>query len=144
MRLMLIVAAMACSAGLAACKTANMPERLGLDGDGLRCDLPRVGDRVLVEIRYANDGTPSAVPGECTVAPETRITWQSTADSTTPFERRFPDGSPAGRGERTQVRSSIDDEDQKIVLVAGDQDGRYKYEIVANGIVVDPAIIIER
>ncbi|MDQ3287364.1 MAG: hypothetical protein M3Q42_03715 [Pseudomonadota bacterium] len=140
----LIVAAVACSAGLAACETGNPLERLGLNRDGLRCDLPNAGDRVHIEIRYAKDGRPSAVPDVCTVEPKTTITWRSTADSKTPFELRFPDGGPAGVSERTEVRSSNVDENQKLVLVAGDEEGRYKYDIVANGIVVDPAIIIER
>lgn len=97
-----------------------------------------------IEIRYANDGTPSAVPDECRVPPKARITWRTTGDNAKPFELRFPDGSPAGPDERSRVHSVSDEMRQKVVLVAGDQEGRYKYDIIANGIVVDPAIIIER
>lgn len=141
MRLMIVVAVAACVASLSGCKSGEALGALGSEEDGLRCDLPQVGDRVHVEIRYADDGRPSAVPDECRVAPGTRITWLGPDDGGTPFALSFPGGSPA-RDARGELRSDRSGDRQKVVIVAGDAKGTYKYEIAANGIVVDPAIII--
>lgn len=144
MRLILVFAAAALTAGLSGCESDTM-KRLGIgEEDGLRCDLPRVGERVHIEIRYADDGTPSAVPDECTVAPGTRIAWLGPDGNATPFELTFPGGSPAGRDAPPELRSSEAGDRQKVTLVAGDTEDRYKYQIAANGVLVDPAIIIER
>lgn len=115
-----------------------------LEPDGLRCDLPRVGNSVSIDIRYAADGTPSAVPDECTVPPDTRIVWRGPAGNATPFTLTFPGGSPAARGGRGPLPSHESGGVQKVVLVTSAEDGRYKYDIAANGRVVDPAIIIKR
>lgn len=144
MRLTLVFAAAAFAAGLSGCETDTL-KRLGIGEDeGMRCDVPRVGDRVHIEIRYAADGTPSAVPDECTVAPGTRIAWLGPDRNAAPFELTFPGGSPAGRDAPPELRSSEADGRQKAALVAGEATGRYKYQIAANGVLVDPAIIIER
>ena len=144
MRIMGIIGALALGIGMTGCASNGNGARLDLVEDGVRCGLPAIGGRVHVEIRYANDGTPSAVPEECTVAPGTRITWRGPQDDATPFVLRFSDASPAGRGEPRELSSRDTADRQKVVIVAGNLEGRYKYGIEANGIMVDPAIIIDR
>lgn len=56
---------------------------------------------------------------------------------------RFTPESPAGRDEPPEVQSSKTPNSQRIVIVAKNAPGRYKYDIQANGITVDPAIIID-
>ena len=136
------IVALAVGAGLAGC--ASDGGLWGAEDDGLRCGLPPIGDRVHVEIRYADDGTPSAVPEECTVAPGTRITWRGPEETPTPFLLRFTEASPAGRGEPRELPSRETADRQRVVIIAGEVEGRYKYGIEANGIMVDPAIIIDR
>lgn len=144
MRIIGTIGALAVGIGLAGCASNGNGGRLDLVEDGVRCGLPAIGGRVHIEIRYAGDGTPSAVPEDCTVAPGTRITWRGPAGSATPFVLRFTSASPAGRGEPRELSSGETVDRQKVVIVAGDIEGRYKYAIEANGIVVDPAIIIDR
>ena len=136
------IAAVAVGIGLAGCASDGGVG--GLEDDGLRCDLPPMGGQVHVEIRYADDGTPSAVPEECTVAPGTRVTWRGPEETSTPFLLQFTQASPAGRGEPRELPSRETADRQRVVIIAGDVEGRYKYGIEANGITVDPAIIIDR
>ena len=136
------IVALAVGIGLAGC--ASDGGVWGLEDDGLRCGLPPIGGRVHVEIHYADDGTPSAVPEECTVAPGTRITWRGPDEAPTPFLLSFTEASPAGRGEPRELPSRETAGRQRIVIIAGEVEGRYKYDIEANGITVDPAIIIDR
>jgi hypothetical protein len=142
MRVLLVIAAVAIGTGLAGCEMLGDPKTL--ESDGPRCDFPGAADRVHIEIRYGADGTPAAVPDECTVRPGTRITWVGPERDARPFALAFPGGSPAARGEGDDLTSDRIDEREKVVLVAGDIERRYKYEIDANGITVDPAIIINR
>jgi len=97
-----------------------------------------------IEIRYADDGTPSAVPEECTVAPGTRITWRGPEETPSPFVLRFTKANPAGHGEPRELPSRAMAGRQQIGIIAGNVKGRYEYGIEANGITVDPAIIIDR
>lgn len=143
MRVMHAIALAVIAAGMAGCATDGDVGPYGQDVDGPRCDSPLRGDRVHIEVRYAGDGTPSAVPDECTVAPGTRITWRGPADNATVFDLAFPGGSPEPRGGRDYRSGSVDAR-QKVGLVAAGAEGRYKYAIAANGIAVDPAIIIKR
>lgn len=135
------IAAMAVGMGLAACASNGRQEVVE---DGVRCGQPSTDGRVYVEIRYAPDGTPSAVPEACNVARGTRITWRGPDDDATPFELDFVVASPAGRGKPLEIRSGNASRRQSVVIVADNAPGRYKYGIRANGITVDPAIIIDR
>ncbi|HSM11364.1 MAG TPA: hypothetical protein VK827_07325 [Lysobacter sp.] len=139
------IAALAVGIGLAGCAThGNVGQWGAMDEGGARCGLPPVDGRVFVEIRYAGDGTPSAVPEECTVAPGTRITWRGPEGTSTPFVLRFAEASPAGRGEPRELASEKTDVRQEVMIIARNVKGRYKYGIEANGIMVDPAIIIDQ
>lgn len=136
---MRVFATVALMAGLTGCVTDLV------SSDGVRCDVqPLAGDRVSIEIRYADDGRPSAVPENCTVPPRTRITWRGPADDDAPYVLMFPGGSPAADGGRGELPSRSVDGRQKVELLAGDTEGTFKYSIRANGIEVDPAIIIKR
>lgn len=139
MRKTLVFAIVALVSGLMGCQTEL------LSSDGVRCDVqPLASDRVSIEIRYADDGRPSAVPENCTVPPRTRITWRGPADDDAPYVLMFPGGSPGADGGRGELPSRSIDGRQKVELVTGDTEGTYKYSISANGIEVDPAIIIKR
>lgn len=138
------VAALAVGLCLAGCASNGFGERLEVADDGVRCDRSTMDMRVHVEIRYARDGTPSAVPEECRVARGTRVTWRGPDDDATPFVLEFTQASPAGRGQPLEIRSGRTTNGHSIVIVADNEPGIYKYGIQANGITVDPAIIIDR
>lgn len=138
------IVALAVGIGLGGCASDGNGWQGGLEEDGLRCGLPPIDGRVHVEIRYAADGTPSAAPEECTVAPGTRITWRGPEQAPTPFLLRFAEASPAGAREPRDLPSRETGDRQRVVIIAGEVEGRYKYGIEANGITVDPAIIIDR
>lgn len=139
MRKMRRFATMSLVVALAGCQTGLV------SSDGVRCDLqPLAGGSVSIEIRYAADGRPSAVPENCTVPPRTRITWRGPPDDDAPYVLMFPGGSPGIDRSRGELPSRSVDGLQKVELVAGDAEGTYKYVITANGIAVDPAIIIKR
>lgn len=110
--------------------------------DGTWCGIPGVKGAVYVEIQYAGDGTPSAVPSTCTVSPQVDITWRGPAGDMIPFEIVFPGESPAWRDERRQLLSSEVEGRYKVKIKASDKAGTYKYGIKANGKELDPAIII--
>lgn len=138
------VAALAVGLGLTGCASNGVGGRLDLAEDGARCDRPTIDGRVHVTIRYAPDGTPSAVPEVCKVARGTRITWRGPDGDATPFVLEFTQASPAGRGQPLEIRSGRTTNGHSVVIVADNAPGTYKYGIQANGITVDPAIIIDR
>ena len=147
MNVMRLVAAMALGYGLAGCAgtldpRAGHPAEHPSGPDGAWCGTPDATGPVYVEIHYAGDGTPSAVPDTCTVDPGTDITWRGPPGELIAFEIVFPGESPALHGERAQLRSSVIDGHSRVRIKASDKPGSYKYGIKANDIEVDPAIII--
>lgn len=112
------------------------------DADGARCGSPAARGPVHIEIRYAGDGTPAAVPATCTVAAGTEITWRGPAGDLVPFEIVFPAASPAWRDDRPRLMASEAGRHYKVRIKASDRPGIYKYGIKARGREIDPAIII--
>lgn len=129
--------------GLAGCvmpapeRTANM----AADGDGVACPAVRPGaaTRVWIRIDYARDGRPSAMPENCHVAPGTEVVFRA---SGAPFEIAFKQQSPGGSNAPRQLPSRAEQGMQKARLRAAGPRAIYRYGIRANGVEVDPAIII--
>ena len=74
----------------------------------------------------------------------TKITLQPAPGVDTPFHIVFQDESPAGPHADQHLSSKKEDARQKVKLTADNAMATYKYSINANGITVDPAIIIQR
>lgn len=110
--------------------------------DGMWCGTPRVSGAVYIEIQYAGDGTPSAVPDTCTVAADTDVTWRGPPGDMVPFEIVFPAASPVWHDERPLLMSSEVDGKYKVKIKVSNKPGTYKYGIKARGKEIDPAIII--
>ncbi len=140
--LRLSAALVACT-GLAGC-VMPAPERaaaMTADGDGVACPAMRPGaaTRVWIRIDYARDGRPSAMPENCHVARGTEVVFR--ADGA-PFEIAFKQQSPGGPSAPRQLPSRAEQGMQKARVRAAGQGAEYRYGIRANGIEVDPAIII--
>ncbi|CAN5662004.1 hypothetical protein BH23PSE2_BH23PSE2_02350 [soil metagenome] len=136
-------AALIACAGLAGC-VAPAPERAAAttaDGDGVACPGARPGTatRVWIRIDYARDGRPSAVPENCHVARGTEVVFRANG---APFEIAFKQQSPAGPSAPRQLPSRAEQGMQKARVRAAGPGTEYRYGIRANGIEVDPAIII--
>lgn len=113
------------------------------DADGDSCSNPlRKGSQVYIDIGYAGDGRPSATPDKCTVKPGTQITWRNPGRDMRPFEIVFTGETPATTVDRRGLTAQMRDGRYKVVITVGDRKGTYKYGITANGISVDPEIII--
>ena len=102
-----------------------------------------------IEILYAADGMPQAHPAECIVRAGTRVTWR-TQTGAAAFELEFEGGSPGTDAFAPRLRdqrafpSRSEGGRQKVGISARDVDRetRLKYDVVANGHRLDPAIII--
>ena len=143
MKMMTLVAAAAIAFALPGCPTDD-PQRSqpAASPDGTLCGAPDASGAVYIEIQYAGDGTPSAMPDECTVAPNADITWRGPGGDLMPFEIIFPGESPALRDDRSRLTASEADGRYKVKIKAGTKAGTYKYGIRAKGKEIDPAIII--
>lgn len=110
-------------------------------GDGVACpvDRPGTAGRVWIRIDYARDGRPSAVPENCHVTQGTEVVFR--ADGA-PFEIAFKQQSPGGPNAPRQLPSRAEQGMQKARVRAAGPRATYHYGIRANGIEVDPAIII--
>ncbi len=116
--------------------------------DGALCD-GTPADRVHIEIRYADDGTPEAIPAECVVRSGTRVVWRTRTGGAA-FELEFQGGSPGldvyatPEREQRDFHSRNQDGRQKVGISAKDvsHETGLKYDVVANGRRLDPAIII--
>lgn len=110
------------------------------DADGVPCERSAGAPAVWIEVQYSDTG--ASTPSErCEVDPGTRITWRGPVENREPFQLRFHDASPGVRGSR-EPASSFSDGRQKIRIVADNQSGEYRYDILTRAGVVDPAIII--
>lgn len=99
---------------------------------------------VFVSVRFNGNGRPSVDPDECHVKQNEDIAWRTAEGDEVPFEIEFEGESPAGPNAPRRLPSGPDAGRQRVRLTAANRSGRYKYAIVANGIRVDPAIIIDR
>lgn len=114
------------------------------DPDGVACSSDSSGmGAVFIEIVYASDGTPSSVPDQCHVSQGTPIVFRTVAGEMRGFVIDFPTASP-GRHLRGPQPSGPRGGRQKLDIVADGPLGTYKYDIEANGHIVDPDIIIDR
>lgn len=133
-----------CSGGPTPAAGGGLPDT----EDGALCD-GAPADRVHIEIRYAGDGTPEAHPAECVVRAGTRVVWR-TQEGAAAFELEFRGGSPGTDAyapilrEQRDFPSRSEGGRQKVGIAARDVDRetRLKYDVVANGRRLDPAIII--
>ncbi|MFC3717156.1 hypothetical protein ACFONC_13430 [Luteimonas soli] len=108
-----------------------------------------------IEVAYAADGTPVVAPDSCKVKVGATVTWRGPASDQTPFTLRF-DGDPGSvekgtppRDRRSMIStSSLEVESEpglhQEVAITAENTGDYKYDVEANGHVLDPHIIIEK
>lgn len=142
MKMMTLLVSAAIGFALSGCATHEWSTLAQSGPDGAFCGTPGATTAVYIEIRYAGDGTPSAVPDKCTVSPNADITWRGPSGDLIPFEIVFPDESPAWDDERARLTASEADGRYKVKIKASTKAGTYKYGIKANGKEIDPAIII--
>lgn len=110
-----------------------------------------------IEVTYDADRTPVVTPDSCTVKVGATVTWRGPASDQTPFTLRF-DGDPgtvekgtAPGGERSMMSrpsSSLEVESEpglhQEITITAENTGDYKYDVEADGHVLDPHIIIEK
>jgi hypothetical protein len=96
-----------------------------------------------ITIAFDSSGMPFANPDPCNVNKGTKITLQTAPGVDSPFDIDFQDESPAGPHADKHLKSKEEDSRQKVKLTADNATATYKYSIRANGITVDPAIIIQ-
>jgi len=148
MKLPTVVIALGLWAALAGCSTpgdaslAPDPDTAPDPLDGVWCGDPahEASNKVYVNIRFNPGGMPSASPGSCTVKRGSEVTWRGPQGSTVEFELDFPAGPPGHGGLEAEPDRS---ERYKVVLVASEAPGTYKYGIAANGKHVDPDLKIK-
>ncbi|GAB3386320.1 hypothetical protein [Lysobacter fragariae] len=96
-------------------------------------------NKVYVNIKYANNGKPSASPDTCDVKQGSTVTFRGPEGESANFILDFPSGPP-GDGELASV---VGKGRHKVVLDATEPPGTYKYGITANGHHVDPDLKIK-
>jgi len=109
-----------------------------------------------IEVTYDAGGTPVVTPDSCSARVGTTITWRGPASDQTPFTLRFEGdpgsvekgGPPRDRRSRVSTSSSLEVESEsgpyQEVVITAENTGDYKYDVEANGHVLDPHIIIEK
>lgn len=110
--------------------------------DGVRCGSDASAAAVYVDIRYDPSGMPSAEPGNCEVAKNTKVTWRGPQGDDEAFRIDFKNASPVPGDERGVFVAEKEGERYKVVQRMGSTPGTYAYGIHANGRELDPAIII--
>ncbi|MEL1263887.1 hypothetical protein [Pseudoxanthomonas putridarboris] len=150
---MSLVLSTAGSLALAGCtpevKPVPLPPVASPDADGALCGTAVEGN-VYIEITYAANGMPAVNPQVCRVLSGTEIVWRTPASVTAAFDLDFRDGSPgtarlgASGREQRNFPSSPQGGRQKVKIEARDValETRLKYDVIANGKRLDPAIII--
>jgi hypothetical protein len=96
-----------------------------------------------ITIAFDASGRPFASPDPCRVDKGTKITLQTDPGVSTHFDIDFQNQSPAGPNAAKHLKSGPHSSRQKVELTANNAAAAYKYSITANGITVDPAIIIQ-
>jgi len=109
-----------------------------------------------IEVAYDAGGTPAVTPDSCKVKVGTTVTWRGPASNQTPFTLRFDGnpgsvekgGPPGDRRSMISMSSSLEVESEsgayQEVAITAENAGPYKYDVEANGHVLDPHIIIEK
>lgn len=105
--------------------------------DGVPCARSAGASAVWIDVEYSGDSVHPS-DEECAVDPGTRITWRSPEA----FQLRFLGASPGGPREPAEVISADSGGQYKIRITADNDGGRYEYDIISRGVIVDPAIII--
>lgn len=82
-------------------------------------------------------GRPSANPAIAEVAVGGTVIWRTAPDDRTPFEV-----IPKEMGGEINIPSHAVGDHQELELGVGNQPGRFRYGIKANGITVDPDVVI--
>lgn len=150
MRIMPVLSAAAIGLALGGCASVD-----AVRADGVPCVAGVTTDRVYLEVAYAADGTPLPI-AECTVRSGTTVTWRTRNGDGRAFKLGFKTGNPddgsettdreitAARGYR-EFPSAAEGGRQKARIKAKPVQARtyYKYDIQANGKVLDPVIIID-
>jgi hypothetical protein len=119
-------------------------QKAGDGDDGEACTSSSKGNKVYITVTYET-GAPSVSPENCHVSKGTKVTLRT--DPPGPkgaFDIEFKQESAAGPGAPKKLHSEQGNSNrQRIKLKADNVEGEYKYTIIANGIPVDPAIIIQ-
>lgn len=119
-------------------------QKTGDSDDGEACASSAKGNKVYITVTY-DGGAPSVSPENCHVLKGTQVTLRT--DPPGPkgaFDIEFKQESAAGPGEPKKLHSEQGNSNrQRIKFRADNAKGEYKYTIIANGIPVDPAIIIQ-
>lgn len=117
--------------------------------DGSLCGSAAPGDPVYLEVSYAG-GMPAVDPDPCTVKQGTVVTWRGPLFDDTAFSLEFAGlpgtaivGSQTMAG-RANAFGSESQEFRHKVRMTADTTGQFKYDVVANGVRLDPHIIIDR
>lgn len=103
-------------------------------------------DSVDILIEYANDGTPSAHPDHALVRRGGVITWHTPAGVNEPFDIlpkiAWVPEQAALEALALQSHPNVGENWQEVKINASSVAGTYPYGIRANGITVDPDVVI--
>lgn len=124
---------------LGACATGE--PAVDLARDGPKCGAAPAASRVHVQVHYDAGGTPVVTPVDCVVAAGTVVTWRGPYQAANAFTILFRGENPAP-GTRGRLPSKATGARQRVETRVDGPPGRYKYDVEANGQVLDPAIII--
>lgn len=118
---------------------------IGSTEDGDLCSETASTAPVYIQIGYGPGGIPIVNPENCHVSPATRITWRGPGGGGASFEIDFKSASAADDG-TDQVESkeerTRDGLRQKARITSTSASGTYGYTIKANGVELDPSIIV--
>ncbi|HJW46401.1 MAG TPA: hypothetical protein VJ484_07920 [Lysobacter sp.] len=119
-------------------------QKTGDSDDGEACTSSAQGNKVYITVTY-DAGAPSVSPADCYVLKGTQVTLRT--DPPGPkgaFDIEFKQQSASGPDAPKKLHSEQGNSNrQRIKLKADNEKGTYGYTIIANGIPVDPAIIIQ-
>jgi len=143
------VAALTVAAGCSTSKAmqasvsaASLPK-----GDGVVCPSTKEEGKgpmtVYVDVQYAPDGTPSAVPNECYIDSGATVVWRDPPDRSTAFNLVFSDKRTGNRVANLKASMAAAKRYKLSAEIRGESGQEFKYGIQANGRTVDPAVIIK-
>jgi hypothetical protein len=115
--------------------------------DGVPCPAKDDGMKgpmtLYVDVRYAANGTPSAVQDPCYVTSGATVVWRDPPEQTTAFSLVF--ANKATRATVAKLTATKVAARYKVpATITGAPGQEFKYGIQANGKTVDPAVIIKR
>jgi hypothetical protein len=119
-------------------------QKAGDGDDGEACASSPKGNKVYITVTY-DAGAPSVSPEDCHVLKGTQVTLRTDPPgSKGAFDIEFKQESASGPDAPKKLHSEQGNSNrQRIKLIANNKEGTYGYTITANGISVDPAIIIQ-